>query len=158
MLRLDSDKRKALTALKAQVKELERPEREAQKIARAKARRNREKAIDRTRPEQRQPRERDPGFLAFLRRQPCRIGLVAPGTCAGPIQACHVRYSDAARGKRNAGVQAKPSDRYATSCCAAHHAEQHARGNERAWWASYGLNGLDVAAQQFAEYEGAADG
>jgi len=158
MLRLDSDKRKALTALKAQVKELERPEREQAKIARAKARQKREKAIDRTRPEQRQPRERDAGYLAFLRRQPCRIGIVAPGSCRGPIQACHVRYSDARRGKINAGLQTKPPDKYATSCCAHHHAEQHARGNEAAWWAGYGLNGLDEAERQFAEYCGGPHG
>lgn len=41
MLRLDNDKRRALLAAKAQVRELERPERERQKIARAKARRKR---------------------------------------------------------------------------------------------------------------------
>lgn len=158
MLRLDKDRREALARAKAEIAEIMDPLKAAERKQRRQRDREMRKRVGKRAPGQRQPRERDPGYLAFLRRQPCRIGLVAPGTCAGPIQACHVRYSDAARGKRNAGVQAKPSDRYATSCCAAHHAEQHARGNERAWWASYGLNGLDVAAQQFAEYEGAADG
>lgn len=101
-------------------------------------------------------RERDNGFLAYLRRQPCRIGLVAPGACEGAIQACHVRYADAGRGKPVSGLQVKPSDRYATSCCAHHHREQHARGNERAWWASYGLDGLEQADLQFAAYTGGA--
>lgn len=101
-------------------------------------------------------RERDNGFLAYLRRQPCRIGLVAPGACEGAVQACHVRYADAAKDKPVSGLQVKPSDRYATSCCAHHHREQHARGNERAWWASYGLDGLEQAALQFAAYQGGA--
>lgn len=102
---------------------------------------------------QRQPRERDNGYLAFLRRQPCRIGLVRPGTCVGPVEACHVRYGDAARGKVNPGLQCKPADKWATSCCAGHHREQHAAGNERAWWERYGLDGLDQAERQFAEYQ-----
>lgn len=109
-------------------------------------------------PGQRQPRERDNGFLAYLRRQPCRIGLVAPGACHGPVEACHVRYGDAARGKVNPGLQRKPDDKWATSCCAHHHREQHAAGNERAWWESYGLNGLDEAEKQFADYQGARTG
>ena len=103
---------------------------------------------------QRQPRERDNAFLAYLRRQPCRIGRVAPGTCSGPIEACHVRYSDASRGKVNPGLQCKPDDRYATSCCAGHHREQHAAGNEPRWWAGYGLNGIGEAAAQYAEFQG----
>ena len=96
-------------------------------------------------------REREPAYLAWLRRQPCRIGLVAPGTCEGPIEACHVRYGDIAAGRINAGLQVKPSDRWATSCCAGHHREQHAT-NERAWWSSYGLDGTEVARSQYAAF------
>lgn len=95
-------------------------------------------------------RERDNGYLAFLRRQPCRV---AGMTCDGPIQAAHVRYGDASRGKVNPGLQVKPSDRFAVSLCAGHHAAQHKAGNERAWWSSYGRDGLAEADAQFAEYQ-----
>lgn len=125
--------------------------------ARIKREKNRERRI-RVKAQVSKPsrgRERDNGYLAFLRRQPCRIGLVAPGTCDGPIQACHVRYGDAASGKLNPGMGRKPDDRFATSCCAKHHAEQHSR-NERAWWASYGLDGIEEAEKQYAAYRSAA--
>lgn len=98
-------------------------------------------------------RVRDPGFLAYLRRQPCRC---AGKRCEGPIQAAHVRYGDAARGKVNPGLQVKPSDRFAVSLCARHHAEQH-QNNERAWWSSYGKDGLAEADAQFAAYQRGED-
>lgn len=98
----------------------------------------------------RQPRERDSGYLAYLRRQPCRIGR----GCHGPVQAAHLRYSDAAHGRRNPGLQCKPADRWATSLCATHHAEQHSAGDERRWWNSYGLDGSEVAISQYAAFKG----
>ena len=94
-------------------------------------------------------RQRDNAYLAYLRRQPCRIGR----GCEGPIQAAHVRYGDAKAGRVNPGLQKKPDDRWATSLCTKHHAEQHGT-NERAWWASYGLDGSAVAAAQFAAFQG----
>jgi hypothetical protein len=95
----------------------------------------------------------DTGYLQWLRRQPCRV---AGMTCSGAIEAAHVRYSDASRGKVNPGLQCKPSDRFAVSLCAGHHrgpGGQHAAGNERAWWSSYGKDGLAEADAQFAEYQ-----
>lgn len=96
-------------------------------------------------------RVRDNGYLAFLRRQPCRVAGL---TCDGPIEACHVRYGDASRGKVNPGLQCKPSDFWCVSLCSRHHKEQHSRGNERAWWASHGKDGLAEAESQYAEYKG----
>lgn len=96
-------------------------------------------------------RVRDNGYLAYLRRQPCRVGFC----CEGPIQAAHVRYGDSSRGKVNPGLQVKPSDRFAVSLCERHHAEQH-RHNERAWWSSYGKDGLAEADAQFADYQAGA--
>lgn len=93
-------------------------------------------------------RERNTAYLAYLRRQPCRIGV----GCIGPVQAAHLRYTDLAAGRTNPGLSVKPSDCWATSLCAHHHAEQHARGNEHAWWASYGLDGTTVARTQFAAF------
>ena len=58
----------------------------------------REAASQRSRPPrptakgQRQPRVRDHGYLAWLRRAPCLAGLIEGG-CQGPVQACHLRMS-----------------------------------------------------------------
>lgn len=90
MMRLDSDRRRKLAALKAQVRELEKPEKEAAKIRRAKARVKREKALDRSRKEQRQPRERDNAYLAWLRRQCCVVGAIAGWPCSGRIDPAHI--------------------------------------------------------------------
>jgi hypothetical protein len=117
---------------------IKRAERKAKKAARPKS------------PKADRGRERDNGFLAFLRRQPCRV---AGMTCSGPIQAAHVRYGDASRGKVNPGLQCKPSDFWCVSLCARHHREQHERGNERAWWASFGKDGNAEAEIQYAEYK-----
>lgn len=101
---------------------------------------------------QRQPRERDPGFLAFIRRQPCCAG---PAGCSGAIEAAHLRFASAARGKPLTGMQTKPDDRYAVPLCVAHHRAgpdaQHSHG-ESAWWAMRGLDPLEIADRLFAEY------
>jgi hypothetical protein len=56
-------------------------------------------------------RMRDPGFLAYLRRQPCEARHL--GGCEGPIHAAHIRYSDAAKGSVNPGMQRKNHDHHA---------------------------------------------
>lgn len=94
-------------------------------------------------------RVRNTAYLAWLRRQPCRIGI----GCEGRIEAAHVRYGDAKVGRLNPGLQKKPDDRWAVSLCAGHHREQHSM-NERSWWASKGLDGTAVAQAQFAEFQG----
>lgn len=74
-------------------------------------------------------RVRDPGYLAFLRRQPCCVGDL--GGCEGPTEAAHVRYLS------KPGLSVKPDDRQAVPLCASHHRTgplaQHSRG-ERLWW------------------------
>lgn len=94
-------------------------------------------------------RVRNTPYLAWLRRQPCRIGT----GCEGRVEACHVRYGDHKAGRVNPGLQKKPDDRWAVSLCAGHHREQHSM-NERAWWTSYGLDGSAVALAQFTEFKG----
>lgn len=95
-------------------------------------------------------RVRDPGFLAFLRRQPCAVGPVG---CNGAIQACHVRYGRP--GEPPTGLQRKPSDRRAVGMCRGHHLDnpdaQH-RSGERAWWAARGIDPPVLADQLFAKY------
>jgi len=104
-------------------------------------------------PKQRHVRERNNGYLAYLRRQPCRIAGLNGHVCAGRIEAAHLRYTDPKHGRINPGMQRKPDDRWATSLCTAGHYEQHhARVGEQAWWASYGLDGSEVAIAQYEQF------
>ena len=100
-------------------------------------------------------RIRDPGFLAFLRKQPCCCGCGRPA----PSEAAHIRYSDAAHGKLNPGIQQKPSDHDAVPLSAWCHREgpqaQHA-GSERAFWERVGRNPWRLAEAFLAAYR--ADG
>jgi hypothetical protein len=99
--------------------------------------------------EQRQVRERDPGFLAYLRRQPCEArGL---GHCVSPIDPAHIRYSDASRGAFNPGMGRKNHDRHCNPLCRAHHSMQHAL-NERGFWSMLGKDAYETAARHFAAY------
>lgn len=96
-------------------------------------------------------RERDNGYLAFLRRQPCvAFGM---GFCGGPIQAAHIRYHDA-RYPNSAGGQVKNHDRWATPLCAEHHAMQHNCGDERRFWAMIGKDAYEEAAAHYEAYLG----
>ena len=100
-------------------------------------------------------RKRDPGYLAFLRRQLCSVGWGSGfARCSGHIDAAHIRTHKP--GERPTGLQRKPDDCRATSLCRRHHTEQHDSGNEMRWWACYGLDPFEVAERLFAEYEAEA--
>lgn len=158
MITLSKDKRDRIAAAKAEIAEILKPETQAQRKARRAAAKERAKAIDRSRPEQRQPRERDPGYLAFLRRLPCVAGVVGLNGCEGATQAAHLRYSDARHGRRNPGMQSRPSDRFATPLCAQHHLrDQHAR-EEQAFWCDLGIDPGDLSAALYAAYLAGEDG
>ncbi len=73
---------------------------------------------------QRQPRLRDHGYLAWLRRAPCLAGLIEGG-CQGPVQACHLRMS--IPGRPNPGLANKADDAYAWPGCVHHHIEDQHR-------------------------------
>ena len=60
-------------------------------------------------------RERDTGFLAFLRRQPCEARHM--GGCCGPIEAAHIRFNDGPD-RQNPGAGRKNHDRHANALCA----------------------------------------
>lgn len=87
-------------------------------------------------------RLRDEAHLKFIRRCQC----LACGR--EPAEAAHVRYSDAARGKSNPGIGAKPGDNWVVPLCPKCHRmglqSQHAT-NERLWWEMQGIDPLDVA-------------
>lgn len=95
-------------------------------------------------------RVRDPGFLQFLRRQPCVVG---PAGCGGPIEAAHIRM--AVPGEGSTGMQRKPSDKRAVPLCRAHHRDgpdaQH-RSGERAWWSARGLDPFAIAERLYNQY------
>jgi hypothetical protein len=101
--------------------------------------------------EQRQVRERDPGFLAYLRRQPCEARGYSP--CEGPIEAAHIRYSDAKYGA-NPGMGRKNHDRCANPLCRVHHTKQHHVGDEAAFWKTINKNAYETAARHYAAYQG----
>lgn len=97
-------------------------------------------------------RVRDAGFLAYLRRQPCEARHM--GDCSGAIEAAHVRYSDAAKGAVNPGMQRKNHDRHCNPLCHFHHQHDQHKRNERAFWARLGKDAYDTAAGHYAAYRG----
>lgn len=93
-------------------------------------------------------RERDNGFLAFLRRQPC--------VCCGhpaPSDAAHIRMASPERGKLPTGMQVKPSDRFAVPLNRGCHMVQHS-GSEARFWSERGLDPFAIADRLHAEYQG----
>lgn len=92
--------------------------------------------------QQRTPRLLDPGYLAWLRKQPCACGCLR----AAPSDAAHIRVGVTGMGR-------KPND-----CCAVplHHGchmRQHAYGDERGWWHAHGeKDPLALAASYYRVY------
>jgi hypothetical protein len=85
---------------------------------------------------QRQPPQRDPGYLKWLRAQRCACGcFIGP-----PCDAAHLRASSLKYQKEITGMGARPDDRWALPLKHAHHMEQHAHGNELNWWKAHGVN------------------
>lgn len=77
---------------------------------------------------QRQPRVKDKNHLRFIATLPCLVcGL------EGSTQACHVRFADLERGKRETGKAEKPDDKWTVPMCFKHHAEQHSMNEETFW-------------------------
>lgn len=129
---------------KAELRFLEsRRLRKARAKAVAKARRQRDKG-DRG-------RERDNGYLAYLRRLPCCVRHL--GGCGGRTDPAHVRFADAGRGKPLTGLQTKPDDRWCLPVCRTHHEAQHAT-NERAFWQAAGIDPLTLSERLYAAYKG----
>jgi hypothetical protein len=148
---MDADRRARLLAAKREIAEILKPQTEAQRKLRREAARARRKAMKAAPMEgQRQPRERDPGFLAYLRRQPCEARHL--GGCDGPIEAAHIRYSDASRGSVNPGMQRKNHDRHANPLCRFHHHHDQHQKAERSFWQALGKDAYDTAAGHYAAY------
>jgi hypothetical protein len=82
---------------------------------------------------QRQPRLREPKYLAWLRTQRCACGCLR----GPPCDAAHLRASSLTYDKPLTGIGTKPDDRWALPLLHSHHMAQHRHpGGELAWWAS----------------------
>jgi hypothetical protein len=75
---------------------------------------------------QRKPRKRDEAALRRVRQRRCLV-------CGDDVsvEAHHPRFG--------VGMGSKADDVKAVALCGRHHRELHAMGNEREFWASYGI-------------------
>lgn len=120
--------------------------------AAARLRRDARKAARQSRPKSEKAhrgRERDNGFLAYLRRQPCEAAHL--GGCSGPVQAAHIRYRVAGIAN-SAGMGVKNHDRHANPLCDHHHNHDQHKRSERAFWADLGKDAYATAADHYARY------
>lgn len=92
-------------------------------------------------------RIRSKAHLARIRTLPCCI----PGCHGQPVDAHHLTHAEPkARGLKSGDNWTVPL------CHTIHHTAQtgdgvHARGNERGWWASWGIDPIALAARLWAE-------
>lgn len=93
-------------------------------------------------------RQRSEKHLAFIRSLPCLVS----GSNFN-VEAAHIRYSDAAWGKINPGIQRKPDDCWTVPLSAAKHRldpdSQH-NGDEREFWERHGIDPLRIARDLWA--------
>lgn len=87
---------------------------------------------------------KDEAHLAFIRELPCV-------SCGNDIctEAAHIRTERLEYGKRNTGMQQKPSDIFALPLCGDCHRRQHT-GNELNFWTNLGVNPFVLALSLFA--------
>lgn len=101
---------------------------------------------------QREPRIENPGFLAYLRKQPCCACRAFP-----PSQAAHIRVGSVDYGKRATGAGEKPSDQWAVPLCAGCHLDgpgaQH-RVGERVFWAKVAVDPFALALGLYKAFAG----
>lgn len=158
-LRLDAETRARVRELERAKKAALKPAKEAQREQRQaerKARPKREKRVEHENAKPNRGREREPLFLAYLRRQPCEAAHL--GGCAGPIEAAHVRYSDAARGIFNPGLQRRNHDRHANPLCRFHHQHDQHKRQERAFWDRLGIEPGALSIALHDAYRAGKDG
>lgn len=98
-------------------------------------------AIDRS--TKREPRIEDAAHLAFIRLLP---SVISGRT---PCEACHIRYGDATRRKKNSAKSMRPDDFWCVPMTAEEHRSQHST-NEFAWWQAHGIDPLAIASLLYA--------
>lgn len=86
----------------------------------------------------RRPREKDEGYLRWIRTLPCVI------TGKRPVEAAHVRYADPRWAKFETPMGQKPHDKWVLPLDPEMHRRQHAM-NEKLFWARVGIDPCQVA-------------
>jgi len=157
MRQLTAEQRAKVNAARAEIASIMNPLDKEAKARRRAERRAMVARIGKRRAGQRQPRERDPGFLAWLRRLPCIAGVMGRTDCEGAVQAAHVRFSAHGKG-RNPGLGSKNHDRHANPLCAFHHLQDQHTRSEIAFWADLGVDAYDLSAALYAAYQAGEDG
>ena len=101
---------------------------------------------------QRQPRETDAKFLAFIRTLPC---------CACGIryevQAAHIRMGSVKHGKRQTGMGERPDDKWTLPICAHDHLngpQSIHRAGEEKFWQRIGIDPFALAIRLYADFKG----
>lgn len=143
---LDADARKAVRAAKKKAAQ----ESKAVRLARARDLLKAKEASFR------QPRERDPKFLSWLRKAPCLSCEIGCLVQVGRTEAAHVRRAYPEPGWRPVGGAEKPSDFRALPLCTTCHVSQHERDNHD-WYAERGIYPPEVCAQLKRAQEAGAD-
>lgn len=77
----------------------------------------------------------DNSHREFVAKLPCIVSGVE-----GRTQVAHLRFASSAHVKPITGGSTKPSDCWVLPLSIEMHAEQHATGDEIAWWKSKGIN------------------
>jgi hypothetical protein len=88
-------------------------------------------------------RVKDETHEDFIRALPCCIPMCGDNTST---EAAHVSYAEPRIGKFGRGKGQKEESIWVVPLCGRHHAEQHARGNERAWWRDRNVDPCRLAA------------
>jgi hypothetical protein len=82
--------------------------------------------------------------------------ILGTALAGNPIEAAHVRYSDAKVGRRNPGMARKPSDAWAVSLCRFHHQHDQHAGEERAFWERLSIDPGELCPELYRTFK--ADG
>lgn len=99
--------------------------------------------------EQRRPRLYDRPYLDWLKTRYC----VACGRMP-PCDPAHIRSHSLRHDKPITGAGRKPDDKWAVPLCRGCHDEQHAAGDELAWWSKIGRDPFQTAIDYYAQFGG----
>lgn len=86
----------------------------------------------------RKPREKDEGYLRWIRTLPCVI------TGKQGVEACHIRFADPRFAKFETPMGQKPHDKWTLPMIGDYHRQQHSM-SERLFWARIGIDPCQVA-------------
>jgi hypothetical protein len=97
---------------------------------------------------QKQPRKRNPAYLAWVRLQGCSCGCNAPPKS----DAAHIRSGSIHYGKEYPGLQRRPDDSWCVPLARACHMRQHDQG-ELQFWEARGKDPFYLALRYNALYK-----